>query len=476
MKDVIVIGAGVVGGLVARELARYKLSVALLEKENDVAAGASKANSGIIHGGYDPEPGTLKAKMNIAGVPLLYETADELNVSYVRNGSMICAFGAKEDETVKALYERGITNGVKGMEILTGDQAREMEPNLSPEITSVLRVPSAGIICPYGLTIAAVGNAMDNGVELRCNFKVSSIEKKDGVFTVTSSKGDKMQARYLVNAAGAYSDKVAEMAGDKFFEIIPRAGEYHLLDKNVGKTVSHTIFQVPSEEGKGILVTPTAHGNLLVGPTAVKVETPENVETTAEGLATAERLGKKSVPSLRMNARITSFSGVRSSVKSGDFIIEESKTVPGLIHLGAIDSPGLTSSVAIAREAVKLLAVAGLTLEENPDFCGKRKDPRAFAKMSGEEKNDFIQKNPAYGRIVCRCEGISEGEIREALRQNPPACDVDGVKRRTRSGMGRCQGGFCLPVVMKLISEERGIPMEDVTKNGKNSKYLEGKL
>ena len=476
MKDVIVIGAGVVGGLVARELARYKLSVALLEKENDVAAGASKANSGIIHGGYDPEPGTLKAKMNIAGVPLLYETAEDLNVSYVQNGSMICAFGEKEDETVKALYERGITNGVKGMEILSGDQAREMEPNLSPEVTSVLRVPSAGIICPYGLTIAAVGNAMDNGVELRCNFEVVAIEKKDDVFTVTSAKGETLRAQYVVNAAGAYSDKIAEMARDKFFEIIPRAGEYHLLDKNVGKTVSHTIFQVPSEEGKGILVTPTAHGNLLVGPTAVKVESPAHVETTAAGLATAERLGKKSVPSLRMNARITSFSGVRSSVKGGDFIIEESKTVPGLIHLGAIDSPGLTSSVAIAREAVRLLAGAGLPLIENPNFCGVRKDPRFFAKMSGEEKNAFIQKNPAYGRIVCRCEGISEGEIREALRQNPPACDVDGVKRRTRSGMGRCQGGFCLPVVMKLISEEKGIPMEDVTKNGKNSKYLEGKL
>ncbi len=476
MKDVIVIGAGVVGGLVARELSRYKLSVCLLEKENDVASGASKANSGIIHGGYDPEPDTLKAKMNIAGVPLLYEAADELNVSYIRNGSMICAFGEKEDKTVKELFERGIANGVEGMEVLTGDQARELEPNLSEAITSVLRVPSAGIICPYGLTLAAVGNAMDNGVELKCNFEVSAIEKKDGIFTVTSKDGEKLSAKYLVNAAGAYSDKIAEMAGDGFFEIIPRAGEYHLLDKNVGKLVSHTIFQVPSEEGKGILVSPTAHGNLLVGPTATKVETPANVETTTEGLALAERLGKKSVPSLNIGARITSFSGVRSSVKSGDFIIEESSKVPGLIHLGAIDSPGLTSSVAIAKEAVVLLEKAGLALKENPDFCPRREDPRAFAKMSPEEKNAFIQENPAYGRIVCRCEGISEGEIRFALRQNPPASDVDGVKRRTRSGMGRCQGGFCLPVVMKLISEERGIPMEEVTKNGKNSKFLEGKL
>ncbi|MBR5294957.1 MAG: NAD(P)/FAD-dependent oxidoreductase [Clostridia bacterium] len=476
MKDVIVIGAGVIGGLVARELSKYKLSVCLLEKENDVATGASKANSGIIHGGYDPEPGTLKAKMNMAGVPLLYEAADELNVSYIRNGSMICAFGEKEDETVKELYERGITNGVEGMEVLSGVEARKLEPNLSEAITSVLRVPSAGIICPYGLTIAAVGNAMDNGVELKCNFEVSSIEKKDGVFTVTSKDGEKLSAKYVVNAAGAYSDKIAAMAGDGFFEIIPRAGEYHLLDKNVGNLVGHTIFQVPSEEGKGILVSPTAHGNLLVGPTAIKVESPANVETTPEGLALAERLGKKSVPSLNVGTRITSFSGVRSSVKSGDFIIEESKKVPGLIHLGAIDSPGLTSSVAIAKEAVKLLSAAGLALEEDPSFCGKREDPRAFAKMSAEEKNAYIQENPAYGRIVCRCEGISEGEIRFALRQNPPASDVDGVKRRTRSGMGRCQGGFCLPVVMKLISEERNIPMEEVTKNGKNSRFLDGKL
>ncbi len=476
MKDVIVIGAGVVGGLLARELARYKLSVTLLEKENDVACGASKANSGIIHGGYDPEPDTLKAKMNILGVPLLYEAADELNVSYIRNGSMICAFGEKEDETVRVLYERGIQNGVKEMEILSGDQARALEPNLSEKITSVLRVPTAGIICPYGLTIAAVGNAMDNGVELLLNFEVSSIEKKDGVFTVTAADGREVEGRFVVNCAGAYSDKIAAMAGDPLFEIIPRAGEYHLLDKSVGKLVSHTIFQVPSEEGKGILVSPTAHGNILVGPTAVKVESPEHDETTLEGLSQAERLGKKSVPSLNLASRITAFSGVRSSTAGGDFIIEESKKVSGLIHLGAIDSPGLTSSVAIAKEAVKLLETAGLELELNPDFCGKREDPRAFAKMSPEEKNAFIQEHPEYGRIVCRCESISEGEMRFALRQNPPASDVDGVKRRTRGGMGRCQGGFCMPVVTRLIAEERGIPMEEVTKNGKGSNFLFGKL
>lgn len=476
MKDVIVIGAGVIGGLLSRELARYKLDVCLVEKANDVAAGASKANSGIIHGGYDPEPGTLKAKMNMAGVPLLYEAADELNVTYVRNGSMICAFGEKEDKTVQELYDRGITNGVKGMEVLTGEQARALEPNLSEAITSVLRVPSAGIICPYGMTIAAVGNAMDNGVELKLNFEVCAIEKKDGVFTVTAKNGESVSARYIVNAAGAYSDKIAEMAGDKFFEIIPRAGEYHLLDKSQNGLVSHTIFQVPSEEGKGILVSPTAHGNILVGPTAIKVESPEHVETTEEGLAMAERLGKKSVPSLWVGSRITSFSGVRASVKSGDFIIEESRKVPGMIHLGAIDSPGLTSAVAIAKEAVKLLENAGLELVPNPDFNPRREDPRFFAKMSAEEKNAYIQEHPEFGRIVCRCETVSEGEMRLALRQNPPANDVDGIKRRTRGGMGRCQGGFCMPVVMRLISEERGIPMEEVTKNGKTSKFLDGTL
>ena len=280
----------------------------------------------------------------------------------------------------------------------------------------------------------------------------------------------------LTTAAGGIADKIAEIAGDKFFEIITRAGEYMLLDKSEGETVSHTIFQVPTANGKGILVTPTADGNLLLGPTAERVETPDNTETTAGGLKTVAELAKKSVPNVNTRAVITSFSGVRASEKSGDFIIKESDKIKGLIHAAAIDSPGLSSSAAIAEYIVELLEKSGLELTGNPDFNGTREDTHAFKKMSDEEKDEYINQNPAYGRIICRCETVSEGEILDALRRNPKATDIDGVKRRTRAGMGRCQGGFCMPYVMRLIEKETGKPMTEITKKGGKSNTVTGRL
>ena len=474
--DVLIIGGGVIGGMAARELSRYDLTVCLLEKENDVATGASRANSGIVHGGYDPEPGTLKAKLNTVGVEMLYEAAEQLHVPCLHNGSMVCAFGEKEDPAVQELYDRGIINGIPGLKVLTGDEARAIEPNLSTAITSVLHVTNAGIICPYELTIASIGNAMDNGVELKRNFAVSSIEKGENGYTVTAASGESVTGKYVLNCAGGYSDKVAQMVGDDYFTIIPRAGEYILLDKTEGSRVSHTIFQVPSEEGKGILVSPTVDGNLLTGPTAMKVETPESRDTTPEGLSQVQRLAAKSVPSVNFRQVITSFTGVRSSEKGGDFIIEESGNAPGFVHVAAIDSPGLTCCVAIARYAVDILKNAGLTLTAKENWNGSRENPHAFREMNDEEKNEHIQRNPEFGKIVCRCETVSEGEIRAAIRRNPGARDIDGVKRRTRGGMGRCQGGFCGPYVMALIAEELGIPMETVTKSGGESYMLTGRI
>ncbi len=473
--DVVIAGAGVIGGMVARELSKYQLSVCLLEKENDVATGATKANSGIIHGGYDPEPGTLKAEMNIKGVELLYEAAEQLHVPYQRNGSMICAFGAEQEPAVHELYGRGLANGVSDMKLLTGDEARALEPNLSDEITLVLLVPSAGIVCPYKLTIAAVGNAMDNGVELKRNFEIVSIEKSDD-FTVTAGSGEQVRAKYVINCAGCYSDKVAQMAGDCDFQILPRAGEYLLLDRAEGDTVKHTIFQVPTKEGKGILVTPTADGNLLTGPTAVAVERPEDTELTSYGIRTVMALARKSVPGVNFGQVITSFAGVRSSEKKGDFIIEASKKIKGLVQAAAIDSPGLTSSVAIAQRVVEILGEIGLVLQEKADWNGEREGADAFHHLSDEEKDAFIKEHPDFGKIVCRCEGISEGEIRLAITQNPIALDMDGVKRRTRAGAGRCQGGFCAPYVMKLIAQENNMDMQDVTKNGGRSYMLIGRI
>lgn len=474
--DVVIVGAGVIGGMLARELSKYKLSVCILEKENDVAMGQSRANSGIIHGGYDPAPGTLKARLNAEGVELLFQAAKELSVPCKRNGSMVCAFSAEEEPRIDELFRRGQQNHIPGLKILSGDQARAIEPNLSAAVTKVLHVTNAGIVCPYDLTVAAVGNAMDNGVILQRNFQVCSISRENDIFTVVSARGEQVQSRFLVNCAGGYSDEIARMAGDDFFAVIPRAGEYMLLDKAEGSRVRHTLFQCPTAEGKGILVSPTVDGNLLVGPTAKVAETPVSNETTAAGLAEVEHLAAKSVPSVNFRQVITSFSGVRASTKGGEFILKASDRVEGLIHAGGIDSPGLTCCVSIAKHLTRILKEQGLPLEKKENWNGHRDDPHAFREMNDEKKDAYIQAHPEYGKIVCRCEAVTEGEILHALRSNPPATDIDGVKRRTRSGMGRCQGGFCGPYVMELIARELGIPMEQVTKFGGSSYMVTGRI
>ena len=473
---VAVIGVGVIGGMIGRELTRYGIKTVMLEKGNDVALGASKANSGIVQGGYDPEPGTLKAKLNASGVEKLFNTALELNVPIKRNESFVCAFSEEEKEHLDVLYKRGHENGITALEIIDGDKARELEKNLSESVVAALWVKNAGIVCPYELTVASVGNAMDNGASLVTDFEVTSISKNGDAFEITSKDGRTVYADYVINSAGAYSGKIASLVGDDSIEIIPRAGEYLLLDKSEGERVSRTIFQVPTKEGKGILVSPTVDGNLLTGPTAAVVASPANKETTADGMNKVNTLALKSVPTVNFRNVITSFTGVRSSNKDGDFIIGESAACPQFINVAAIDSPGLTCCVSIAEYVIDILKGIGLTLEKSASFNGKRNDPHFFRKMNDDEKNEFIKANPAYGRIVCRCEGISEGEMRYAVRTNPPARDLDGVKRRTRAGMGRCQVVFCSPTVMKLIAEERGIGKEQVTKNGGGSYIVTEKL
>ena len=474
--DVLIAGAGVTGAMLARELSRYQLKVCLVDKENDVATGASKANSGIVHGGYDPEPGTLKARLNSQGVPLLFEAAEMLNVPHKNNGSLVCAFSEEENPVIDMLYARGIENGIPGMEILTGDQARAIEPNLSQQVTRALHVTNAGIICPYELAIAATGNAMDNGVDFIRNFEIEIIDSTADGFVVTAADKRQLAAKWFINCAGGYADRIAQMAGDGFYTIIPRAGEYLLLDKTEGTKISHTIFQTPSKDGKGILVTPTMHGNLLTGPTAVQVPAPDSTETTAANMETVQRLAAKSVPSANFRQVITSFTGVRSSEKGGDFIIQMSDKVDRFLHVAAIDSPGLSCCVSIAKYAVELLADAGLDLQLKEKWDGTRPDTHAFRKMTFEEKDAFIKKNPSYGKIVCRCETVTEGEIIYALTRRPAALDLDGVKRRTRSGMGRCQGGFCSSYIMKLISQHSETEMPQVTKNGGGSFMLTEKM
>ncbi len=463
MYDVVIIGAGVVGGLTARALARYDLRVCLVEKENDVAMGATKANSAIVHAGFDAKEGSLKARLNVKGSEMMEAVAAELGVKYRRNGSLVLAFSDEDMETVKELYTRGVANGVKELSVLDGEAVRAMEPALSEKVRGALYAPTGAIVCPYELNIAAVGNAMDNGVELVRNFEVVGIDREADGFSVRSVDRA-IKTRYVINAAGVHSDDVARLAGDDRFAIHPRRGEYILMDKTCGDTVSCTIFRTPSRLGKGILVTPTVDGNLLLGPTAEDIEDKEDHNTTADGIASVLKNAAEVLTNVPGAKNITSFTGLRATGSTGDFIIDN--PIHGFINAAGIESPGLTSAPAIAEYICELLENDGLALAKKENFNPVRKPSHAFREMSMAEKNEVIKKDPRYGKIVCRCEGITEGEIVAAIRENPPALDMDGVKRRTRSGMGRCQGGFCSPYVVEILARELGIAYEDVTKSG----------
>ncbi len=463
--DIVVIGAGVIGGIIARELSKYKLNLCILEKENDVAMGATKANSAIVHAGFDAKEGSLKARLNVRGSEMMAQITNELGVKYIKNESLVVAFESERAE-VEAIYERGLLNGVKGLRIVEHDELLQIEPNLNPELACALLAPTGAIVCPYELCIASVGNAMDNGAELKLGFKVTAIEKQDGCYLVKAADGREILTKYIINSAGVYSDEIASLTGDADFSVHPRRGEYMILDKECGDFVNRTIFHTPTKMGKGILVSPTVDGNLLLGPTAVDIEDKEDTSVTPEGFATIfERVGDNA-SGVPFGKVITSFCGLRSVGSTGDFII---KLREGVVTLGGIESPGLSSSPAIAEYVIGLLREDGMSLEEKADFDPIRTPAHAFREMSMEEKNEVIKKDPRYGRMVCRCEGITEGEIVAAIHTNPGATDVDGIKRRTRSGMGRCQGGFCSPIVVDILARELGRDIADITKFGGGS-------
>lgn len=471
MFDVVVIGGGVVGGLILRELTKYQLNVCMLEKANDVAMGASKANSGIVHAGFDAPVGSLKAKFNVEGNKMMEGVCADLGVKFRRNGSLVVAFTEEDYRTINDLKARGEVNGVDGLEIIDQPPLRRMEKNISDEAFAALYAPTGGIVCPYELTIAAIGNAMDNGATLMTDFEVSAIEKTSEGYIVKASDGQQVETKLVINCAGLYSGKIAEMVGDDI-KIGARKGEYILLDRESGDFVNHTLFFTPTKLGKGILVTQTVDNNILLGPTAN--EGDDSTETSADGLAFVIEKAKKMCKNPPLFNTITSFAGIRAYSDRHDFIIEESKNAKGVIHCAGIESPGLTASPAIAKYVVETLIGGMVTLEKNEEFNGTRKPDYFFKNLSMEEKNEIIKKDPSYGKIVCRCEQVTEGEILRAIRENPPAKDIDGVKRRTRSGMGRCQGGFCQPFVAELIAKERGMSLTNVTKNGKGSNLLTG--
>lgn len=473
--DVIIIGAGITGTMTAYKLAKYHLKTLVVEAGTDIASATTKANSAIVHAGFDALPGTLKARLNVSGCAQMPELAKKLDVDYERCGSLVCAFDDADVRMLGELMERGAKNGVPDLEIISGDALFGLEPRLSRDAKAALWAPTAGIVCPWGLAIACAECAAVNGFDFRFGFRVSGMAYCDGSLIISDGR-ECICSRYVVNAAGLHSDEIVPddiFVNGEEVRIIPRRGEYLLLDKTEEQTARHTLFSTPSAAGKGILVSPTVHGNVIVGPNAHEVDDRSDTATTADGMAEVASGAKKLVPDINLRSSITSFAGVRATPSTGDFAIVPSKKYPhNLLHAAGIESPGLASSPAVADFIVEKLGEMGLELNPNPSFRDSRPEQIRFSRLSDSEKTRLIRENPAYGRIVCRCEGITEGEIADAINRPVGAVDLDGVKRRVRAGMGRCQGGFCSPRVVSIIARELKCGIRSVTKRGPGSEIL----
>ena len=469
MYDVCIIGCGVIGAAAAFELSKYQTEILVLEKENDVAMGASRANSAIIHAGYDPKPGTLMARLNVEGNAMAEQLCKDLSVPFERIGSLVLAFTESEEATVKMLYDRGVENGVSGLRIIDAAEIHEMEPEVSNEVRCALYAPSAGIITPWEYTLAFAETAVRNGANIQLNAPVTGIEPlAEGGYRLTTPKGV-FEARYVINAAGVHSGEIHEMVAEKTFTVKPNRGEYYVMDKSECFRAKHVLFQCPNEDGKGVLVTPTMDHNLLVGPNAVGVADGDRVNNTAEGMAFVREKAGKSVPSINYRNAIRNFAGIRANTDKDEFQI--SIAAKNFVDLAGIKSPGLSSAPAIALEAVKLLEQCGFKSEKKANPITTREKKR-FRYMNDEERRAAIKENPLYGRVICRCETVTEGEIIDAIHSPITPCSVDGIKRRAGSGMGRCQGGFCGPRIVDILSRELKVDPMCITQDGQGSQLL----
>ena len=473
MMDVAIIGGGVTGCAIARELTRWQLDVCLFEKASDVAEGTSKANSGIVHAGYDAQPGSQKAKFNIRGAAMFPELSRTLDVPYRQNGSLVVGFSDADRERLGGLFEKGRENGVKALELVDGSRAHELCPTLAPEVCCALYAPTAGIVCPYELTLAFAENAVKNGARFVFDAEVTGIEKMTGGWRLTFADGKTAEARAVVNAAGVYADVMNNMVSAHKLHIVARRGEYCLFDRTVSALAPMTIFQTPTAMGKGVLVTQTVDGNLLAGPTASDIDDKADTDTTAAGLDYALQTAARSVGPLPTRQIITSFAGLRAHLETDDFVVGEAEDAPGFFNAAGIESPGLSSAPAIGEEVAKLVA-AHLGARENDAFDPVRHGIPKFREMTNDERAAHIAENGAWGRVVCRCETVTEAEIVEAIRRPLGATTLDGVKRRTRAGMGRCQSGFCTTRVLDILSRELGVEPETLTKHGAGSEILTG--
>lgn len=474
MFDVIIIGAGVIGCSIAREISRYDLKICVLEKDIDVANGTSKANSGIVHAGYDAKFGSLKAELNVKGNQMFDRLSEELDFPFKRNGSLVLCFDEKDLDKLRTIKENGERNGVKDLRILGKEEVKAIEPNISNKVVAAMYAPTGGIVCPYEMTIAYAENAYDNGVQFQLLTAVKDIEKSNSSFIIKTNKGE-FSAKLVINAAGLYADTINNTLSANKFNIIPRKGEYCLFDKDARDDLGKTLFQLPTKMGKGVLVTPTVDGNLLIGPNAIDIEDKDDLSTTEEGINDILSKAKLTIDTIPMRQVITSFSGLRAHSELNDFIIGESEDVDNFINAAGIESPGLSSAPAIA-EMVRDIVVQKLLPNENKDFNPIRKGIPKFRELSNEQRSKLIAENRAYGRVICRCEIVTEGEIVNSIKRPLGARTLDGVKRRTRAGMGKCQSGFCSNKIVDILSRELDISPEDVSKFGSGSKILIGKI
>ncbi|MHA1489938.1 MAG: NAD(P)/FAD-dependent oxidoreductase [Promethearchaeota archaeon] len=472
--DIIIIGGGVIGCSIARTLSKYDLKICLLEKEADIASGTTKGNSGVVHAGYASSREYIKRNLCIRGNKLYTQAQKELNFPMKRIGSFVVAL---EDSQIKTLDEerkKGIQDDVPGLElILDKKQIKLMEPNLTDEVVGVLHAPTAGIVSPYEMTFALAENAAMNGVKFFRNQKVKKIKHQDYIFSVKTSGGDEFQGRNVINAAGLFARKISKMVGLDYFEITPRKGEYILFDRNALQ-LNKILFPTPTKISKGILVCPTVHGNTFLGPNAQNITDKNDISTTTAGLKEILEGGLKLVPNIPVRSSIRNFSGLRAVPNTYDFIIDNTD-VYGFINVVGILSPGLTSCYAIAEKVIEFLELLGVELKVKEDYNPIRPKPETFKDFSKEELDKKIIEDPAWARIICRCETISEREILNAIHAPVGATTVDGVKFRCRPGMGRCQGGFCRPRVMEILSRELNIPFQAITKRGDDTQFLVGK-
>lgn len=474
MYDITIIGAGIMGTFIARELSKYQINILLIDKENDISNGTTKANTALIHAGYDSRINTNMAYFNVRGNPMFDKVCKELDVPFKRIGSLVLAFDDEDSKSLKELYSRGITNGVPGLQVLNKEQVNKLEPNIGEKVVSALHAKTAGIIGPWELAIALAENAIDNGVELQLNRHVSHIKKLENYYQIETNKGA-INSKVVINCAGIHADELNNMISQNKFQIVPKKGQYYLMDKSLDGLVNSITFQCPTAHGKGIVVAPTVHGNVIIGPDNETMENKDDRKTNTDNLKYIREMASKSVDNIPFDKVITTFAGTRAESSTRDFIVGEVADSKGFINVAGIKSPGLSASPAIAEHVVNIINEIFDGLKQKENYNPMRRKSINFVDLSDDEKNNLIKNDSRYGNVICRCETITEGEIVDAIHRNAGGLTIDGIKRRVRPGSGRCQGGFCLPKVTEILARELGIGMEEIVKDSLSSYILTGK-